>query len=574
MTDIEYVIYCRKSTDESSGQQTQSIPDQIKKCVDYARNNGLSIKLKPEDFEFETEQDIFKEDSESDITNRQTFRDTRNLYIIKEQKSAKVPWLRPKWKRVISLIKQWKIKWLLSYSPDRQARNMFEWWELINCVDEGLIDLKYTNFHFENTASGKMMLGIWFVFSKQYSDKLSEDITRGKNSSVAKGKSQGKYKYWYYRDPEDWYYKCHPKYFPLMKEAFQMKLYMKASDEYIANWLNAQWFLREGRIKEGKTIKKEINAKMLYQVWIDEFYYGFHLYGQSIIDMREVNDFYQPMISEDEHLVLREKYDNKMKKTLVRAWTHRYDEIWPITKWMIKSSDEYALTPYIACIHRFEKRLTELNKTNPNITLKDIIKPNQVRFKVSNKSSKNYQLEVTFNVIEKEIIKKLDRIKIDPKAYKEYIEFINIQLDTINQENKEKYGRLLLRLNRVKTTKKDFVKRNMGAFKNKEEEEIYNEEMEKYDKSVEFIQNEMNHLNTSERNSILEFQIFIEILQKASKYYKKADYVQKRKICDILFLNIIVNKQKRLTLVVKPWLESLFSSKIPLIGDDGIRTHV
>jgi hypothetical protein len=45
-------------------------------------------------------------------------------------------------------------------------------------VDNGLIDLKYTNFHFENTASGKMMLGIWFVFSKQYSDKLSEDITR------------------------------------------------------------------------------------------------------------------------------------------------------------------------------------------------------------------------------------------------------------------------------------------------------------------------------------------------------------------------------------------------------------
>jgi sulfur transfer protein SufE len=45
--------------------------------------------------------------------------------------------------------------------------------------------LKYTNFHFENNASGKMMLGIWFVFSKQYSDKLSEDITRGSKNKVA-----------------------------------------------------------------------------------------------------------------------------------------------------------------------------------------------------------------------------------------------------------------------------------------------------------------------------------------------------------------------------------------------------
>jgi hypothetical protein len=37
--DIEYVIYCRKSTDESSGRQTQSIPDQIEKCMKYAEDN-------------------------------------------------------------------------------------------------------------------------------------------------------------------------------------------------------------------------------------------------------------------------------------------------------------------------------------------------------------------------------------------------------------------------------------------------------------------------------------------------------------------------------------------------------
>lgn len=29
-----------------------------------------------------------------------------------------------------------------------------------------------------------MMLGIWFVFSKQYSDKLSEDVTRGNGTKI------------------------------------------------------------------------------------------------------------------------------------------------------------------------------------------------------------------------------------------------------------------------------------------------------------------------------------------------------------------------------------------------------
>lgn len=56
---------------------------------------------------------------------------------------------------------------------------MLEGGELIDCVDNDQVTLKYPNFHFESNASGKMMLGIWFVFSKQYSDKLSEDVTRG-----------------------------------------------------------------------------------------------------------------------------------------------------------------------------------------------------------------------------------------------------------------------------------------------------------------------------------------------------------------------------------------------------------
>ena len=55
MADIEYIIYVRKSTDESSGHQTQSIPDQINKCVRYAEMNDLQIRTKPKDFEFETE---------------------------------------------------------------------------------------------------------------------------------------------------------------------------------------------------------------------------------------------------------------------------------------------------------------------------------------------------------------------------------------------------------------------------------------------------------------------------------------------------------------------------------------
>lgn len=52
--------------------------------------------------------------------------------------------------------------------------------EIINMVDEGVIqDLKFATHHFTNDASGKMLLGIAFVLSKEFSDKLYTDVARG-----------------------------------------------------------------------------------------------------------------------------------------------------------------------------------------------------------------------------------------------------------------------------------------------------------------------------------------------------------------------------------------------------------
>jgi hypothetical protein len=84
MQPIEYVIYCRKST-ESEEKQTQSIADQIQRCVEYAEANRLIIKQKPKDFSFETGIDLEKEDA--DIDNRAVYQKTRHLYIVKEQMS-------------------------------------------------------------------------------------------------------------------------------------------------------------------------------------------------------------------------------------------------------------------------------------------------------------------------------------------------------------------------------------------------------------------------------------------------------------------------------------------------------
>lgn len=74
---LEYVIYCRKSTDESSDHQKQSIPDQIKACIDYAQREGLTIAKKPKNFDdFQSEMEVYKEENESDLESRRIYRDT------------------------------------------------------------------------------------------------------------------------------------------------------------------------------------------------------------------------------------------------------------------------------------------------------------------------------------------------------------------------------------------------------------------------------------------------------------------------------------------------------------------
>jgi len=52
----------------------------------------LEIEQKPKDFsDFETEADIFKEDTTNEITDKQLYQETRHLFIVKESHSGKEP---------------------------------------------------------------------------------------------------------------------------------------------------------------------------------------------------------------------------------------------------------------------------------------------------------------------------------------------------------------------------------------------------------------------------------------------------------------------------------------------------
>lgn len=257
ITKLKYVLYARKSTDDSS-RQLRSIEDQIAECLELARRLNLNV--------------VNAHDP------------------IIEKKSAKRPNQRPLFREVLSGIRKGLYDGILAWNPDRLARNMKEGGEIIDMIDEGYIkDLKFVTHHFTSDANGKMLLGMAFVLSKQYSDDLSQKVTRGVRRSFAEGKSPAP-KHGYIRD-EDGLYRPDPVTFPLIVKAWEMRA-EGTSIEEIVKYLNDSGYRR---IIKSSGRKVKMTKQILSDLYNDPIYYGVLIQGGNEVNLAELYNF-QPAI--------------------------------------------------------------------------------------------------------------------------------------------------------------------------------------------------------------------------------------------------------------------------------------
>lgn len=124
---------------------------------------------------------------------------------------------------MLEKIENWEVDWIISRHPDCLARNMWDWWRIIEFVDkDNLTDLRFCTQQFSKDANGKMLLWLAFVLLKQYSDKLSADISRWQTLRHNKGLAMWRVKYWYDID-KDWKY-IKSKSWDLFNQAWKMKI--------------------------------------------------------------------------------------------------------------------------------------------------------------------------------------------------------------------------------------------------------------------------------------------------------------------------------------------------------------
>ena len=266
---LKYVLYSRKST-TGDERQERSIPDQVKDCMDkVVAPLGLNV-----------------------------------VDIIEERNSAKDPDIRPEFKRMLEDVRSGNVQGIISWHPDRLSRNMKEAGEIIDLLDKGILeDLQFATSTFENSPTGKILLGISFVLSMQYSEHLSESVTRGNRRKIEDGIFFDEMKHGYVINDRGQLYPDGIN-FALIQQAFGMRL-DGVSQKDIADWLNSTHYTVRKKSKPAASYRwdKDRVSKLLK----DPVYAGVLKYGQHLANLEDHYEF-TPAVSVSDFLKI-----NKIK---------------------------------------------------------------------------------------------------------------------------------------------------------------------------------------------------------------------------------------------------------------------
>ncbi len=244
----KFFLYTRKSTDVED-KQVMSIDAQLVELRTFAREQGLEIV---EEF-------------------------------IEKQSAKKLG--RPIFGQMLEKIEHGEATSIVSWAPDRLARNSVDGGQIIHLLDTGVLaSLKFPTFWCDNTSQGKFMLSMAFGQSKYYVDSLAENTKRGLRQKVRLGHCPSKAPIGYINDVRTKTIVPDKKRAKVIKQAFELYTNGDQRLEDISD------FFAQNHVttRTGKRISKTRASFILS----NPFYVGLFKYGGELHEGK-----YEPIIT-------------------------------------------------------------------------------------------------------------------------------------------------------------------------------------------------------------------------------------------------------------------------------------
>ena len=244
----KFFLYARKSTDVED-KQILSIEAQLQELRDFAKRENLEIALE-----------------------------------FVEKQSAKIPG-RPIFNEMLQRIEKGEADSILSWHPDRLARNSVDGGRIIYLLDTNkLLGLKFPSFWFESTPQGKFMLNIAFGQSKYYVDSLSENTKRGLRQKVRRGEFPSLAPVGYINDPRTKTVVIDKKVGPIIRRVFEFYAEGNQTLKNVGEYLEHNHLLTKGG--------KRIHISRATFILSNPFYYGNFRYSGEVFEGK-----HEPIVS-------------------------------------------------------------------------------------------------------------------------------------------------------------------------------------------------------------------------------------------------------------------------------------
>lgn len=491
---IKYFLYTRRSSDESSDRQVQSIDDQISHLKKLANDLNLSV-----------------------------------IEVLTESYSAKMPLQRPVFNEMLERIKRGEANGILCWQINRLSRNPVDSANVQWLLQQGIIKSIQTSDGERRPEDNAVLFSVESGVSTQYIIDLRKNIKRGLYSKLEKGWLPCQAPFGYKNCPETRTIIKDPDTFPLFRKMWDLMLTGAYSPKKIIDIANKEWgFVTRKTKRQGG---KPLSLSGMYKIFNNQFYAGIINYGDQTL-----NGKHEPMITLEEFdrvQLLLGKYGKRRPKKKDFAYTgiikcgecggsvtaESKDKI-------IKSTNDLKTFIYYRCTHKK---------------------------KYANCSQKGC---VNLNTLEDQIIDELDRYTIMPEFLDLVINILDkseeqeiLKEIKINQINQEKISIIEQNLSNLLEMRIEKIIDNETFV---EKQRLFKNELETLkNKSKNNQSNVSNHNNFLKlTKKAFDFSVYARV------WFEKGSNQDRRMILDALGSNQTL-KDKKLFIKANKWLEAI-----------------